>query len=224
MEAEYTDGTKNNVKEDAVIDISKVNMKKAGTYTITIKYGGKTKTVQIKVADNKVKKGSKVTVNQLNYKVTAASGKNRTVAFTGCKDKKTRKKLVIPETIKISKVTYQINAVKSKECAGQSKTTQVTVEANVRVKEDQAFANRKAHKSIQRKKCLKQIKQKGLSGCRKLQKKTRKSKKLTKIGKNAWKGISAKAEIRVPASKLKTYQKLFSKKSIGYQKGWKIKK
>lgn len=224
VEAEYTDGTKNNVKEESVIDISKVNMKKAGTYTITIKYGGKTKTVQIKVADNKVKKGSKVTVNQLNYKVTAVSGKNRTVAFTGCKDKKTRKKLVIPETIKISKVTYKVTAVQSKACSGCSKLTNVTVGANVTVIGDQAFANCKALKSITCKKGLKQIKPKAFSGCRKLQKITLKSKKLTKIGKNAWKGISAKAEIRVPASKLKTYQKLLSKKSTGYQKGWKIKK
>lgn len=100
----------------------------------------------------------------------------------------------------------------------------MTVGANVTVIGDQAFANCKALKSITCKKGLKQIKPKAFSGCRKLQKITLKSKKLTKIGKNAWKGISAKAEIRVPASKLKTYQKLFSKKSIGYQKGWKIKK
>ena len=53
-------------------------------------------------------------------------------------------------------------------------------------------------------------------GCKSLKKLTVKTTRLTSkgLGKKAWKGIQAKASVRVPAGKQKTYQKLFYKKGM----------
>lgn len=222
VEAVYSDGTKSDVKAEAAIDTSKVKMSKAGTYTITVSYGGRSANVQVKVSEV-IKKGSKVTVKKLNYTVTAA-GSSKTVTLTGCRDKNTRKTLTVPATITISKTTYNVTAVKEKAFFGCKKLNQVTIGAKVTTIGDQAFSNCRSIKRVKGGAALKQIKPRAFSGCKNLSKITIRSKKLTKVGKNAYKGIAAKAEIRVPASKLKAYRRLFSKKYIGYKKSWKIRK
>ncbi len=223
VEGVYSDGTRSDVKGEAVIDTSKVKMSRAGTYTITIGYGGRSVTVQVKVSDT-IKKGSKVTVNKLYYTVTASSGKNKTVMLTGCKDKRTRKTLTVPAQITVSKTKYNVTAVQAKAFSGCKKLTRVTIGKKVTTIGSLSFANCKKLKRVKCGAALKQIRPKAFSGCKKLSKITIRSKKLTKVGKNACKGIATKAEIRVPAPRLKVYRRLFSKKTVGYKKGWKIRK
>lgn len=66
------------------------------------------------------------------------------------------------------------------------------------------------------------IEKKAFAGCKKLKKITIKGKNLSKVGKNALKGIHKKCVIKVPSSKLKAYKKLFKNK--GQAKTVKIKK
>ncbi|MDO4167663.1 MAG: leucine-rich repeat protein, partial [Eubacteriales bacterium] len=56
-----------------------------------------------------------------------------------------------------------------------------------------------------------EISKNALKNCKKLKKITIKSKKITKIGKNAFQGVNKKAVIKVPKSMLKKYKKLFKK-------------
>ncbi len=59
------------------------------------------------------------------------------------------------------------------------------------------------------------------SGCKNLKSITIKSTKITKIGKNAFKGISSEATIKVPKSKKADYTKLLNASKL--PKGVKIK-
>ncbi len=61
------------------------------------------------------------------------------------------------------------------------------------------------------------------AGCKKLKLVTVQSKTVSKVGNNAFKNISLKAVIEVPASKLKAYKEKFDKKA-GIRSTMKIKK
>ena len=71
---------------------------------------------------------------------------------------------------------------------------------------------------------MKKIGKQSFYGCKKLKTITVKTAKLTKssVGSNAFKGISAKATIKVPKSKLKSYQSIMRARGAG--KKVKIKK
>ncbi len=247
VEAVYSDGTTAGVATEALIDHSKVNMGKAGTYKIAVSYQGKTTEVAVKVSEkpsadvpndnkkptpapsrpspaNKVKKGDKVTIKKLKYTVASTKNGNRSVTLMGCTDKKSRKNLSIPASVKISGKAYKVTAVNARAFAGCRKLSSLSVGQNVAVIGKEAFAGCKSLKSVKLGALVKRIKAGAFSGCLKLSSIKVVSKKLVTIEKNAFKGISSRARIKVPASKLKAYKKLFSKKSIGYKKGWKIGK
>ena len=78
-----------------------------------------------------------------------------------------------------------------------------------------AFQNCKKLKSVVIGKGITSIGTKAFSGCKSLKKITIKSTKLKKVGKNAFKGIHAKAVIKAPKAKLKAYKKLLKKKGQG---------
>lgn len=78
-----------------------------------------------------------------------------------------------------------------------------------------AFKNCKKLKTVVIGKGVTSIGMKAFYGCKALKKITIKSTKMKKVGKSAFKGIHAKAIIKVPKAKLKTYQKLLKKKGQG---------
>lgn len=80
---------------------------------------------------------------------------------------------------------------------------------------DNAFANCKALKTVTTGTGLTEIGKQAFSGDKELTKLTIKSKKLKKVGKNALKGINAKATIKVPKNKLKDYKTLLKSKGQG---------
>ena len=59
------------------------------------------------------------------------------------------------------------------------------------------------------------IGKKAFYNCKKLKKIVVKTSTLKKVGANAFKGINAKATIRVPKKKLAAYKKLLKEKGIG---------
>lgn len=102
-------------------------------------------------------------------------------------------------TYKIS--GYKITGIGKKAFAGYPYLKKVSIGKNVNRIEAQAFA-----------------------GCKKLKSMTIKTNALTakRVGSKAFKGISAKAVIKVPAKKVKAYKKLLRAKGVG--KKVKIKK
>lgn len=139
------------------------------------------------------KKGTKHTVGSLIYKVTRSSAKAGTVAVTGVK-KKTLTTAAISKTVKISGYTFKVTAIDAKAFNNCKKLKKVTIEVNIASIGKQAFR-----------------------GCAKLNNITIKTTKLTskKVGSQAFKGINAKATIKVPKKKLASYKKILKAKGVG---------
>ena len=143
-----------------------------------------------------LQKGTKVTDKKSKavYKVNG----NKTVEYN--KANKKAKKVTVPSTITVNGVKYQVTSIAAKAFANNKKLTKVVIPASVRSIGKQAF-----------------------SGCKNLKSITIKTTYLTKksVGAKAFKGIHAKATIKVPKKQKKAYQKFLKTKGIG--KGVKIK-
>lgn len=138
------------------------------------------------VNDLELKKGQRATAGRLTYKVTSSVQKTVSVVKPA---KKTEKTIRIPTTVKISGRTYKVTAIEAKAFKNNKKLTTVKVGTNVRSIGKEAFA-----------------------GCSRLKRITITSKKLTKVGSKALRGIYKKAVVKVPASKVKKYKTLFKSK------------
>ncbi|MFA9464498.1 MAG: LamG-like jellyroll fold domain-containing protein [Velocimicrobium sp.] len=135
-----------------------------------------------------VKKGSKTTVGNYTYKVTSTKEGSLEVAFVKSA-KKSRKTIVVPDTVKISGVAYKVTSIKVRAFKNKKKLQKVVIGKNVTSIGNECFKN-----------------------CKKLSKIQIKSTALKAVGKNALSGISKKAVIKVPKSNKKAYQKLFKGK------------
>lgn len=176
----------------------KIRALKAGTAKIqyTLKADSSLATVlEIQIKDVPVKKGSRITAGENEYKITSIG--SRTVSF--CKAEKDAVSVTVSDTIKIQGKTYKVTAVAENAFKGCKKLKSVTVGKNVTSIGKNAF-----------------------SGCSGLKKITVKTVRLKSVGKNALKGIHKKAVIKVPKSTCIKYKKLF--KGKGQKKTVKIKK
>ncbi len=157
-----------------------------GTATVTITGMGKYTGTVSKGFTIKVKKGKAFSSGKNKYKVTGTS----TVAFSGIVSSKT-KRVTIPATVKYGGKTFKVTSVALNALKNKKKVTSVTVGTNVKSIETSAFY-----------------------GCKKLKNIDIKSSGLKKIGKKAFKGISAEATIHVPKGKLSSYKKLLKGKGL----------
>ena len=125
-----------------------------------------------------------------------------------------------PNTTQTPSVTKQPQTTKDPtkiaQAAYKNNTTITNVTTNTKITsiEKEAYANCKKLKSVVIGKNVKRIRAKAFYNCKSLKKIVIKSKKLQSIGKDAFKGISAKAVIIVPASKFKLYKKMLKKSGL----------
>ncbi len=136
-----------------------------------------------------VKKGQTVKIGRLKYKVSKVradgTGEATLTGTAGKKDAKKLTSLKTGNTVKINKKDFKVTAIAKN-----------------------AFKNCKKLKSAVIGKYVSSIGAKAFNGCRALKKITVKSAKLKKVGKNAFKGIYAKASVKAPKAKRKAYRKL----------------
>lgn len=132
--------------------------------------------------------GTAAVSGNFKVKVTVSSAAGGEVTVTGTKNKKLTS-AVIPATVKIDGYTFKVTGIAKNAFKGCTKLKKVTIGKNVKTIGASAF-----------------------SGCKALKTITVKSTVLKKVGKAAFKGIHAKAKIKVPKAKLKAYQKLFKGK------------
>ena len=137
------------------------------------------------------KKGAKIVIKNITYKVTKAGAKNGTVAFV--KAKSNAKTITIPATIKKDGVTYKVTVIEKEAFKNQKKLTKVTIGANVSKIGANVFKN-----------------------CKKLKTIIITSKKLTAktLDKTAFKGVNKKATLRVPSGKINTYKRILKTKGL----------
>ena len=132
-------------------------------------------------------KGSSIAKFNALYKVTALSAKENTVEFTAMQKSKT--KVTIPSLVKIDGIIYKVTSIAKNAFKNNKNLKKITIGGNITKINANAF-----------------------SGCANLKIIKVKSKKLKSVGKNAFKGISAKAEIKVPSDCLEKYKKRLTKK------------
>lgn len=146
-------------------------------------------------------KNTSSTVGKLEYKVTKSHASKGTVTVVKPTSKKL-KSITIPKTVYINGYVFKVTAISNKAFKDNKKLKSVTIGANVKTIGKEAFRN-----------------------CKVLKKITVKSKAVTKVNKNAFKGIHKKAKIKLPkmsSKKFKKYKKKFMKK--GQAKSVKITK
>ncbi len=132
-------------------------------------------------------KGSSIAKFNALYKVTALSAKENTVEFTAMQKSKTN--VTIPSLVKIDGIIYKVTSIAKNAFKNNKNLKKITIGGNITKINANAF-----------------------SGCANLKIIKVKSKKLKSVGKNAFKGISAKAEIKVPSDCLEKYKKRLTKK------------
>lgn len=179
------------LKKGTDYTVSYANNTKAGSEaSVIIKGKGKyvgTTTKDFEIAAIPAK-GKVYTAGNLKYKVTKSAYKNGTVSVYA-PAKKTLTSVSIPATVKINGYTFQVTAIGNKAFAKCTKLKSVKIGAKVTTIGKEAF-----------------------SGCKALTSITISSNVLKAVGSSAFKGISAKAVIKVPAAKLSAYQKLLKGK------------
>ena len=147
---------------------------------------------------------------EASYQVIKGGLTGGTVSFTGTRSSKTH--IIIPDTVTIDDITYKVTAIDDNALKNNRKVTKVTIGKYVAAIGKRAFSGCTKLKTVTIGSGVRTIGAEAFQGCKKLKTLTVTSKKLTKVGKNALKGIHPKAKIKVPAKKLKIYQNTFKKK------------
>ncbi len=155
-------------------------------------------------------KGDILSKAEASYKVIKGGLTGGTVSFTGTRSSKTH--IIIPDKVTIDDITYRVTAINDNALKNNKKAARVTIGNYVETIGKRAFSGCTKLKTVTIGKGVKTIGAEAFQGCKKLRTLTITSKKLTKVGKNALKGIHPKAQIKVPAKKLKIYQNTFKKK------------
>jgi len=141
-----------------------------------------------------VKTGDEIkdTKTKATYLITSTKTNNLTVTYV-LPVSKTASTLTVPDTVTIKGKKYKVTEIKAN-----------------------AFKNNKKLKKITIGKNIKKIGKNAFSGCKNLKTITIKTTKLTKktVGTNAFKGIHAKAKVKVPKSKLKSYKTILKARGI----------
>jgi hypothetical protein len=145
------------------------------------------------------------------YKVISTADK--TVQVSGLKNVDL-KKITIYSSVVIGGESYKVIGVTANAFKNNKKITAVTIKKNAVSIGSSAFAGCTSLKKVTVKgSTLKTIGAKAFSGCKNLKAISLKpDKALKSVGKNAFKGISKKAVIKVPAAKRAAYKKLLAKK------------
>lgn len=147
----------------------------------------------IPVKESALAVGERVTdvADNAVYRITGNTDNNRTVEYIKPLDQKT--KVTIPPAVMIQGKNYQVTAIANKAFKNNKKVKKIVIPSTVKKIGKQAFFN-----------------------CKKLKNIIIKTKKLknNSIGKKAFKGISAKAVIKVPKAKRTAYKKMLRKKGV----------
>ncbi len=151
--------------------------------------------------------GSKTTTKKgVTYKV---SGSSAAVS----KVKSSVASVTIPATVKIGGKSYKVTKIAANAFKNQKKLKKAVIGKNVKTIGASAFYGCKKLTGITIAKSVTNIGAKAFYGCKSLKKVTFKRKSAPKIGKNAFKGIAAKATFKVPKKSKAKYKKVLKKKT-----------
>ncbi|MCI8648351.1 MAG: leucine-rich repeat domain-containing protein [Firmicutes bacterium] len=129
---------------------------------------------------------------------------------------KNKTSIVIPAAVKVGGKTYQVTKIASNAFKGNTKVRSIKIGANVQTIGANAFNKCTGLKSVSIPGKVKTIQKGAFVNCKNLKSITIKTTKLTKasVGKNAFKGIYAKAVIKVPKGKASAYKKFLQARGL----------
>lgn len=133
-------------------------------------------------------------------------------------DKKAGKSsLTVPASIKVNGTVYKITEIGKNAWKNNKKLKKIVLGKNIKTIGAGAFSGCSKLQTVVIGKNVSKIGNKAFYKCKKLKSITIQSKKLTgkNVGSNAFRGIYAKASIKVPKSKLPAYKKLLKAKGAG---------
>ena len=188
---------------------------------------------EVKPAD----KGTELKDTTSKGEYTVTNDDKGTVSYDGTTSKSSTVK--IPATIEVDGVKYKVTTIDDGAFKNNATVKKVTVNNNITTVGDNAFSGCKKLESVSLGKNVKEIGDNAFKGCTSLKKVTLPAKtnsiganafngcknlktititstKLTSktVDAKAFKGVPAGTVIKVPASKLKAYKKLFAKKGL----------
>jgi len=202
----------------ATISNGRLNTTGSGNVVITATVrNGKTRTTSytkdftIKVS-YPITKSSTYTVSGYNYKVTSITNSKKEVTFVGltAAKKKTATTINIKNTVKIKGITLNVTAVGAKALKGNNSVKTIKLGNNVQTIGKMAFYRCTALKSITIGTGLKTISSHVFCLDTKLKTITIKSTKLISVGTHTFHKV--KATVKVPASKVASYKRIFKNK------------
>lgn len=178
---------------DAVASVNNgvITAHKAGTAIITCTSvdGGASAECKVTVKNPVLNVGAKFKSGNATYTVTQG-GSSPTVEYTSPASKSS-KSISIPSTVELGGNVYRVTSIGDNACKNNKKLTSVTIGANIATIGKGSFM-----------------------GCGKLTYVSISSTKITSMGANSFKGLSKKAVVRVPASRLAKYKKMLKKAKL----------
>lgn len=182
------------------IDTKNPTIKAAGYryYTASVTFDGKTYTDTKNEILPKLKVGDKLTdiKTKATYKLKKIGKKSCEVEYlTSINTNVTS--ITIPATITVDDVNYKVTSISAKSFKNNKKIKKIVIGKNITLIGKSAF-----------------------EGCKKLKNVTIKTTKLNAktVGAKAFKGINAKAKVKVPKAKFKAYKKFLKKRGINGKK------
>ena len=178
---------------DAVASVNNgvITAHKAGTAIITCTSvdGGASAECKVTVKNPVLNVGAKFKSGNATYTVTQG-GSSPTVEYSSPASKSS-KSISIPSTVELGGNVYRVTSIGDNACKNNKKLTSVTIGANIATIGKGSFM-----------------------GCGKLTYVSISSTKITSMGANSFKGLSKKAVVRVPASRLAKYKKMLKKAKL----------
>lgn len=217
----YVDGKK--LQEGKDYKVTYQNNKNVGTASMTITgignyYGSVTETFQITV-----EYGSTYDIGGLEYYIDDTGNSGRGAVTVTSLVNKNITKLKIPTTVTIGGRKFAVTAVGRYAFFYCTKLKTVTIGNNVSVIGECSFDNCRSLTKVTLGTGVTKISERAFGSCYQLKTLKISSKKLKTVGRSAIFLIHKKAVIRVPASKVKAYRRLFKSKT-GFRKTMKVKK
>ena len=168
-------------------------------------------------------KGTQFSYGNLKYKVVKkATLKAKGTVEVVAPVRKTLTKITIPKTAKSGVFTYSVESIKKNAFKNNKKLESVVIGDNVKKIGNNAFYGCTSLKTAVLGKNITEIGSKAFCNDKHLRTITIRSKKLKKVGSNAFKNIYSKAVIKVPSAKVIAYKNILEGK--GQKKTVAIKK